>query len=338
MLTTISQWVQVLSSHDMVTVSLVRHYFREVKRGIQALDDEVRELNSLRTTTSVALARALKKAKENFAEQYVIYFNDDFYDFYIYVVAEFLDPRTFGMVNDFILVKELMDPLLLPSEIAIPKPPAAATKGKRKADEEFTSAAQRYLAANEMKSPFDIEFNAYINRMVTMGLDNQLATEPLLFWHNNAQVHPILGRMARQVLSCGPTECSCEELFSVAGQIDSELRCNLSTQHVEEQTCNFFWKREELQYFDKKKTGRLQNSKKFASLSISLQLMPPELNDLDLEEEENATMDKASSIKKSRREKANERAKLLKARNDGREEAQAEARLTTTANGSRNEP
>ena len=66
--------------------------------------------------------------------------------------------------------------------------------------------------------------------------------------------------------------------------------------------------------------------------------MPPELHDLDLEEEENATMDKASSIKKSRREKANERAKLLKARNDGREEAQAEARLTTTANGSRNEP
>ena len=188
----------------MVTVSLVRHYFREVKRGIQALDDEVRELNSLRTTTSVALARALKKAKENFAEQYVIYFNDDFYDFYIYVVAEFLDPRTFGMVNDFILVKELMDPLLLPSETAISKPPAsAATKGKRKADEEFTSAAQRYLAAYEMKSPFEIEFNAYINRMITMGLDNQLATEPLQFWHNNAQVHSILGRMTRQVLSCG---------------------------------------------------------------------------------------------------------------------------------------
>ena len=66
--------------------------------------------------------------------------------------------------------------------------------------------------------------------------------------------------------------------------------------------------------------------------------MPPELNDLDLEEEENATMDKASSIKKSWREKADERAKILKARNDGRKEAQEEARLTTTANDSRDEP
>jgi hypothetical protein len=46
--------------------------------------------------------------------------------------------------------------------------------------------------------------------------------------------------------------------------------------------------------------------------------MPSELNYLDFEEEENAAMDKASSIKKSPREKANERAKLLKARNDGR--------------------
>ena len=36
--------------------------------------------------------------------------------------------------------------------------------------------------------------------------------------------------------------------------------------------------------------------------------MPSELNDLDLEVEEDKTMDKASSIKKSRREKANERA------------------------------
>jgi hypothetical protein len=80
-----------------------------------------------------------------------------------------------------------MNQLLLPSETAIPKPPAsAAAKGKRKAGEEFTSAAQRYLAANELKSPFEIEFNAYINRMVTMGLDNQLATEPLEFWYNNA--------------------------------------------------------------------------------------------------------------------------------------------------------
>ena len=66
--------------------------------------------------------------------------------------------------------------------------------------------------------------------------------------------------------------------------------------------------------------------------------MPPELNDLDLEEEGNAAMDKASSIQKSRREKANERSKILKAGNDGRKEAQAEARLTTTANDSKDKP
>ncbi len=62
---------------------------------------------------------------------------------------------------------------------------------------------------------------------------------------------------------------------SFAGRFCSDLRTNLIPEHVEEQSCNYFWKREELDYVDRKGEARLKSSTKFASLSIKLQLIPP---------------------------------------------------------------
>ena len=60
----------------------------------------------------------------------------------------------------------------------------------------------------------------------------------------------------------------------------------MTTQHVEEQSCLYYWKREQLEYFDARKASRLQSSNKFASLSsIHMQIVIPaeevEGNELD---------------------------------------------------------
>ena len=107
---------------------------------------------------------------------------------------------------------------------------------------------------------------------------------------------PIFARLARQFFPVGPTECSCEEFFSVAGRICNDLRTNLTPTHIEEQACCYYWKREELDYQDKRGEARLQNSNKFASLSIKLQLIPPKDDSGENEALENASGDIAEKM------------------------------------------
>ena len=84
--------------------------------------------------------------------------------------------------------------------------------------------------------------------------------------------------------------CSCEEFFSVSGRICSDLRTSLIPEHVEEQSCNYYWKREELDYEDKRGEARLKASTKFATLSIKMQLIPP----TETSEENNEAMEEST--------------------------------------------
>ena len=61
-------------------------------------------------------------------------------------------------------------------------------------------------------------------------------------------------------------------------------------------SCCYYWKREELDYKDKKGEARLQNSNKFATLSIKLQLIPPNDDSGDNEALENASGDIAEKM------------------------------------------
>ena len=123
-----------------------------------------------------------------------------------------------------------------------------------------------------------------------------MPTDPLEFWAVNTVYSPIFGRIARQVFHVGPTECSREEFFSVPGRICSDLRTNLIPEHVEEQSCNYYWKREELDYEDKKGDARLKASSKFAALSIQLQLIPPTETSEENEILEDSTIEIAENI------------------------------------------
>ena len=94
----------------------------------------------------------------------------------------------------------------------------------------------------------------------------------------------------------GPTECSCEEFFSVSGRICSDLRTSLTPKHLEEHSCNYYWKREELDYEDQRGDARLKVSTKFATLSITMQLIPPTQMPEDNEALEESTIEIAEAI------------------------------------------
>ena len=57
--------------------------------------------------------------------------------------------------------------------------------------------------------------------------------------------------------------CSYEGLFSVSGRICNDLRTNFATAHPEQQSY-YYWKREKLDYSDKRVESRLDRSNKFA--------------------------------------------------------------------------
>jgi hypothetical protein len=84
-----------------------------------------------------------------------------------------------------------------------------------------------------------------------------------------------LGSPCTTIFPVGPTECSCEDLFSVGGRICSKLRSNLTQEHLEQLSCNYYWKREEVECHDRKGEKSLTSSNKFTSLSIARKLIPP---------------------------------------------------------------
>ena len=77
----------------------------------------------------------------------------------------------------------------------------------------------------------------------------------------------------------------------MSGRICSDLRTSLIPEHVEEQSCNYYWKREELDYEDTRYEARLKASTKFATLFIKMQLIPPTETS---EEEDNEAMEEST--------------------------------------------
>lgn len=57
---------------------------------------------------------------------------------------------------------------------------------------------------------------------------------PLKWWKDKYEEFPNLARVARAYLCIPATQCSSERFFSVAGNVVSEKRGSLLTEHVEE--------------------------------------------------------------------------------------------------------
>jgi hypothetical protein len=156
------------------------------------------------------------------------------------------------------------------------------------------AAAAAHLRENQKQSAFDTEMNSYLLILSKMTQAQLLGHNPLLFWARHAQALPILARLARRFLAPAPTSCSVEEFFSVVGKICSPTRSRLSPVMLESLSCLHGWKRVELGYSDARVTKRLKTAERFATLSISLEIVSPEqVDDTEIELQEDLTEDLA---------------------------------------------
>jgi hypothetical protein len=126
-----SQWVQVMSSQSTVTMSLVRVMMTRYDSAIKDLLARARQLSG-GPFPKKQLGIKLDIIHNAFRDAYEEYFSDECYDFYAFVIAEFLDPRTFLLITqEYIqLFKDSVEGLLLPSEGKIhrPVPVCSATR------------------------------------------------------------------------------------------------------------------------------------------------------------------------------------------------------------------
>ena len=110
----------------------------------------------------------------------------------------------------------------------------------------------------------------------------------------------------------------------MSGRICNDLRTSLTPEHVEEQSCNYYWKREELNYEDQRGDARLKVCTKFATLSISMQLIPPVPSTEDNEALEDSTTEIAENMAVANARKhaiATETLKVIGSDRDADEEA-----------------
>ena len=94
LLTTCAKWVQVLSASEAVTLSLVRLACRSIKSELNSLQQRCVDLRDENPGDEV-FCSDIEGIAENLELKFDHYFGDSFYDYWIYVVAEFLDPRTY---------------------------------------------------------------------------------------------------------------------------------------------------------------------------------------------------------------------------------------------------
>ena len=77
--------------------------------------------------------------------------------------------------------------------------------------------------------PIDEELGRFLG---VMGIASAAKQLPLLFWTEIPLSFPILWRIARRVLPTPASSTDVERLFSVCGLICTDLRGNLSPEHV----------------------------------------------------------------------------------------------------------
>ena len=164
------------------------------------------------------------------ATQYVDhYFGDQFYDYGLLRVAEFLDPQTVWCIEDpdeLKLVARALKLLARPEDVAVP----ARNPGQ--------PGVGLAAASSSRLSPLEKEIALYTNYMLSRGEEACNATNPLDFWGDDGMVSfPILAGIAARVLSIPATSASVEQLFSVAGRVMTTARARLSFRHVNELCC-----------------------------------------------------------------------------------------------------
>ena len=109
-----AQWTQVLSSKKEVTISLVRLSVRSLRSAVSNLGIKIRTFQQEGSApVNRAFANKLKPFNERALHYIDHYFGDNFYNYGLLRVAEFLDPRTSMCIEDQDGLKQVIRSLKL---------------------------------------------------------------------------------------------------------------------------------------------------------------------------------------------------------------------------------
>jgi hypothetical protein len=203
---------------------------------------------------------------ESLTTQFERYFGQDYKGFWVFLVAQFLDPRTNHLLS-FIQKQEAIKFIKLlctVEEITLPH-----KQKKKKAD---MTPDERLLAdlgeqPSDKCSPIDAELRVFI----TLMLSENKTKEPLEFWTVHGSSMEILLRIVRRVFPISPCSTDVERFFSTTGFICADHRGRLAPNTVNMLDSMNSWLRRDLGYDRSKRQQKSSaNSARFTALNTEL--------------------------------------------------------------------
>jgi hypothetical protein len=228
----IELWTKLMQGRGYVTVSLVRTAIRSWVRETADLLGLADELLAAGTLIDKIHGTAMIEFGDRFlqyAEEYFLQKQQDqvdtvsYYDYWLFRIAEYLDPRVaYGVAGCIEEVKtDIIDNFLFEDE-------------KKSGSSSMNADVNRVSLPKSMRpktiltlSIFETEVEEYLTCLQNMSPEKRLNINPLEFWKNqpNLKIHR---RVAQQILSIPASEAYTESNFSISRRVVPWHRSSLS--------------------------------------------------------------------------------------------------------------
>ena len=258
-LTSCSQWTQILSQKEEVTVSLVRVACNSLERHVRTIETAALDMPTSNSSRQI-LIEVVEDLQRNFSK----YFSKDYLDFWIFEVGAFLDPRVYHKII-FADKRRILEDILpgLVSQKEDTEPTILSGRNLRNLSDEERFIAEKIGAQVRGSTPLHrewVDYNALAN--------SSKGENPMDFWSTHAKHLPILAKVARRILCVPVTSSQVERLFSASGRICTFDRSRLKPANVDILTSLHVWY--SLDLLDKTTAAKQRTAKanRFASFHI----------------------------------------------------------------------
>ena len=231
-LTSCSQWTQILSQKEEVTVSLVGVACRALEKQVLMIEEAALDMHIDNPSRQI-----LTEISEDLKRNFTIYFSEEYLEFWIFQVGAFLDPRVYHTMP-FVQKRCILEKVLpdLVSQKEDTEPSVISVRNLRNLSEE-----ERFIAE---KGGVQVRGSTLLQKewVVYNELANSSKGEnPLTFWSKHAKQLPIIARIARRILCVPVTSSQVERLFSASGRICTFDRARLKPANVDILTSLHVW-------------------------------------------------------------------------------------------------
>jgi hypothetical protein len=195
--------------------------------------------------------------------QFDAYLGDHLTSFWMYRIAELLNPRTFATISraDKTIAIDVMKKLCTSEETILPAEREAAAlrvrvsrpiarvypRAQQSATDVLSDELDRGVASTIL--PLTEELKVFLNEIAKAASKKDGV---LVFWTAWGDKLPILFRIARRILASPACSTDVERLFSVTGFICSPLRAGLAPRVVNTLATMNLWLKEDHQYKNKR--------------------------------------------------------------------------------------